>query len=113
MTNTDTCNLKCPYWKKWKENCPNYMKTGWRAAEGGQPIYLNDCAPKRSVLMHQDLTERFLGWQKASEEERNLQTNNAKLLLAHIGQLTDDVPQIEFSEDAKVLQIEEKNEDND
>ena len=112
MKNVDTCNnIKCPYWKKWKENCPNFMKTGWRAAEGGQPIYLNDCAPRRSVLMHMDQMERLEGWQKAAEQERNLAMNNQTLLLAHIAQLTDNVPQLEVP-NCEVLQIEENNEDN-
>lgn len=111
MTNTDTCDPKCPHWRKWKEKCPHYMYTGWRAAEGGQPVYLNDCAPKRSVLMQMELHAKIDGYHESVSSERKKHNETIKLLLAHIGQLTDNVPQIEV-ENVELLQIEEKDEDN-
>ena len=110
-----TCHTECKYWKKYKENCPHFFKTTWTPSDGAQPYQINDCAPKRSVLLTMDLNSRLLGFQQACEEERNTQMNNIKLLLAHIDQVTSqletvDVPKLTM--EAEVLQIEDKDEDN-
>jgi len=53
-----------------------------------------------------DLNNRLLGFQKAAEEDRNLQNNNIKLLLADMINQQMEVPQITIK-DAEVLQIED------
>jgi len=101
-----TCHTGCKYWKKYKENCPHFFKTTWTPSDGAQPYQIDDCAPKRSVLLTMDLNNRLLGFQKAAEEDRNLQNNNIKLLLADMINQQMEVPQITIK-DAEVLQIED------
>lgn len=51
------------------DQCPFFQKFGW-SGEGG--IYeTKDCSPRRTAFMVQDLYNRLVGVQKASEQERN------------------------------------------
>jgi hypothetical protein len=105
---TSTCNKKCPFWKKYKEKCPNFIATTWRPSGGGQPLTVNDCSPKRTTLMLMDVLERLDGFHTASNKERNRQNCNIKLLVSHIGQMNEDseMPNLIYDE-AEVLQIED------
>jgi len=68
----DTCSKeKCPLWRKYKERCPNFIETTWKEHDAAQPIMVSDCAPKRTMLMTQELFNRFVGVQKSNEEQRN------------------------------------------
>jgi len=108
---TGTCYIKCPWWKKYKEKCPNFIKTTWRPGGGGQPETIDDCAPKRSTLMLMVVLERLEGQQTAANKERNRQNTNIKLMVAHIGQLSDGnpMPKLTYDAEAEVLQIEDNN----
>jgi len=71
----NTCNHKeCKFYKfmKFKEpaECFNY-KESWWTQEKGEPNLVKDCAPTRTIIMVQDLYNRLIGVQKASEQERN------------------------------------------
>ncbi len=65
-------------------SCPNYQESWWTPENGGQPVLIKDCAPKRTMLMIQEIYGRLTGVQKASEQERNAMlefaqaVNNAK-----------------------------------
>lgn len=61
----------CPLWKKHKEKCPNFIMTGWQSANGGQTKTVEDCAPKRTMLMVQELYNRLIAVEKVVEEQRN------------------------------------------
>ncbi len=52
------------------EQCPNFMRTGWRNQEGEVKM-LEDCAPRRILLMLQGLENRSVGLQQAQEQQRN------------------------------------------
>lgn len=113
MNLVDTCHDKCPFWKKYKENCPHFLKTTWTPHDSaGTPVIMNDCAPKRSVLMQMELTNRVLGLQHDVEEERNALHANL-MVLAQMAQAPIDVPKIEVL-DAQydALLIEDKNGEN-
>ena len=71
---------KCKFWKKYKENCPNYIETTWAALSGNQPYLVKDCAPKRAVIMTMDLSNRLLGLQKELNVEREAQHQTASVL---------------------------------
>lgn len=53
------------------EECFNYIESWWTPSDGGQPILIKDCIPKRQFLMIQDLHNRLIGVQKSQEEQRN------------------------------------------
>lgn len=68
----NTCiREKCEFWNNGK--CPNYIESWWMPPEtqGGKPILIYDCSPKRTFLMIQDLSNRLTGLQKAQEQLRN------------------------------------------
>jgi len=50
--------------------CPNYQESWWNVKDS-KPILIRDCAPKRTFLMIQDLSNRLVGVQKAQEKQRN------------------------------------------
>lgn len=56
------------------EQCPNFIETWWQpTAISGEsiPKKVNDCAPKRSLLMIQELHGRLIGIQQTQEQARN------------------------------------------
>ncbi len=56
------------------EQCPNYMESWWRPSNDNKPILVRDCAPRRTLLMIQDLSNRLVGVQKSQEEQRDEST---------------------------------------
>jgi len=56
------------------EQCPHYIESWWTPSDGGKPILVKDCAPKRTFLMIQDLNNRLIGVQKSQEEQRDEST---------------------------------------
>ena len=70
MEHTCTLSNECPLWKKYKEKCPNYIQTTWKDDKGNVKI-INDCSPKRTMLMIQELYNRIIGVEKAQEQQRN------------------------------------------
>jgi len=73
----DTCDpKKCAFLRKvLKEKnpagCPNYIESFWTKTGESQPILVKDCAPRRTVLMCQELVNSNIGLQQANEKMRN------------------------------------------
>lgn len=71
----DTCRKgECPMWKKFKDKCPNYIESWWQPKQpggDGQPLLVHDCAPRRTFLLIQDLSNRLIGVEKSNEQQRN------------------------------------------
>jgi len=71
----DTCNYKeCKLFDLLggtPEQCPNYQEMWFTPSDGGKPILVKDCAPRRTFLMISELHQRLIGVEKASEEDRN------------------------------------------
>jgi hypothetical protein len=73
----DTCDFEnCEFAKcilSKKEQCPNYIQSWWiqSGTAGAKPKLVNDCAPKRTHLMVQELYNRLTGVEKSQEELRN------------------------------------------
>lgn len=70
----NTCiKEKCLLWDLMDGKCPNYIESWWLppGTINGQPILISDCAPKRTLMMIQDLSNRLTGVQKSQENLRN------------------------------------------
>jgi len=73
----DTCQKeKCPYWKLTGNDdrpCPMYVGVTYQPppTNPGQPHLVHDCAPVRSLLLLQELSNRLVGVERAQEEQRN------------------------------------------
>ena len=111
MEVTDTCAKTCVYWEKYKQNCPHFIQTMWGDKKSPQPKLVNDCAPKRAVILQIDAFNRMLGLQQAAEQERNLQHGMLKVM-AEVAKIDSVLPLIDAIPDAEILQIEAPDEDN-
>jgi hypothetical protein len=82
---TDTCTEECAFYKKYmkpgKSQCPFYIGTTWVNEENTQPKIVNDCAPKRSVIMQTETFNRMLGLQISFEEQRNKFGTNTDVIV--------------------------------
>lgn len=67
--NPDKCKLHTLLGGE-KDECPNYVKGFWKSTLGAVKE-IDDCAPKRTLLMIQELFNRQIGLQSATEEQRN------------------------------------------
>ena len=68
----DTCRKeKCLLWDTFDGNCPNMVESFWEKPMSGEKKLITDCAPKRTMLMIQELYNRLTGIQKAMEGVRN------------------------------------------
>lgn len=60
----------CPFKKMGHEECPNYIETIWQEEGNPQPVIIKDCAPKRTLLLVQELYNKvFALQQQASQTE--------------------------------------------
>lgn len=65
----ETCTFGKAFFKEPQE-CFNYKATWWQPLDG-PPVMVEDCAPVRTMLMVQDLSNRMVGVQKSQEQMRN------------------------------------------
>ena len=80
----NTCTEDCSGYKK-RKNCPNHLFTWWKDEKTGEIKNIEDCAPKRTLSLVQDLYNRFIGLQKSCEEERNAQKEMSMALVSAVG----------------------------
>ena len=62
------CGDQCPFKKMGYDKCPNELESWWQPADELQPKLVKDCAPKRMLLMMQQLYNRMDGVQKQQTE---------------------------------------------
>lgn len=70
----DTCEKeKCKIWQLLDGHCPNKMESSWLPPPtvGGPAVTVTDCAPRRILIMLQELSNRLVGVQAAQEQQRN------------------------------------------
>jgi hypothetical protein len=61
MQRQDTCTgEKCPFWFRYKTQCPNYVEGLWKTKEG-DTYQTKDCAPKRTMILTQQLYDFMFG----------------------------------------------------
>lgn len=95
---TDTCDFaKCKFAKRLRlksfDECPNYLRTYWTKYGEVEPKKINDCSPKRMLMMVQQISSRLLAIEKSQETQRKTITplfdaieevkNNSQLRLTH------------------------------
>jgi hypothetical protein len=99
--------------KRGKKACPFWLETTWVDQSTGQPKVINDCAPKRSVMLSIDGFNRMQGLQQAAEQERNMQ-HRVLQTVAEVANANIPLPQLTFEtvEDAEVLQIPEETDED-
>lgn len=101
----DTACENCPFKAMGFEECPNYIETLWHTEGELQPQIVRDCAPKRNLLMTQELYNRFFGLQK---QVNQLETETCELRSAHAKlfnaiKYVEEQKEIEASSKAKLL----------
>lgn len=74
----NTCNFsECKMAKKMgfetASDCFNFIESWWTSLDG-QPKLIQDCAPRRTILMIQEHYNRLIGLQQAQEQQRNVNT---------------------------------------
>lgn len=71
----NTCvKEKCLLWGLTDGSCPNFIESWWTPGAqttDAQPVLIADCAPKRTFLMIQELSNRLTGLQQSHEDLRN------------------------------------------
>lgn len=74
---SDTCHGKeCPFWKRYQEHCPHFVTGQW-VTNDGHKYDTKDCAPKRSMILAQQIYDFILGARQDLNSMRNM---NIKLL---------------------------------
>lgn len=101
MKRSDTCNEKCPFWKKYKKNCPNFVEGEWRTHEG-HTYKTFDCAPKRSMILCQQVYDHMLNVRMDYNTVRN--TTEKMLQLVGKQNNIDVLIGSEDVEDAKLIE---------
>jgi hypothetical protein len=67
----DTACENCPFKKMGFDQCPNYIETLWHEKDNAQPVIVKDCAPKRTLLMMQELYGRTFALQQQINQAEN------------------------------------------
>lgn len=103
---TDTCHGKaCPFWKRYGEYCPNFVIGKWRTGKGHE-YETKDCAPKRSMILSQQIYDSMIGVRMDYNEVRNASEKVLQLAAQSIGVelliedgVVEDTKQIEETTD--------------
>lgn len=98
----DTACENCPFKSMGHDECPNYIETLWHEQGNTQPRIVKDCAPKRTLLMLQELHSKVFALQQqvVQQEGQILEFRSG------ISQLFSTIKTIE---DEKKLSIQAKN----
>lgn len=67
----DTCSTNCPFFKRYGYDCPNYVKGVWRPNESNESYETHDCAPKRTMILSQQIFDVTCKLLKNYNEVRN------------------------------------------
>jgi len=73
----DTCDFpSCAVAKRLRfksaGQCFNNVQNVWLDSKTGQKKEISDCAPKRTMMMVMDLSNRLTGVQQSQEQQRNV-----------------------------------------
>jgi len=108
MQRQDTCTeRKCPFWHRYKDQCPNYVEGQWKTPKGAT-YQTKDCAPKRSMILTQQLYDFMIGMRqdyadvrKATEAVLQIAACNTGVDLMVIDGEVEDQKQIEEKDHGK------------
>jgi len=94
----DTACEKCPYKAKGEE-CPNYIETIWHEEGNQQPRIVRDCAPRRNLLLTQELYNRiFCLHKQVSQAEGQIEKMRTGF--------TNMIQAIHYIEEAKAVEMQ-------
>jgi hypothetical protein len=79
-----TCKTKCPFWTRYGENCPNYVEGTWESQDG-EKYTTKDCAPKRSMILVQQMYDHIIGVRRDYNQFRNASTEVLKPAAQSVG----------------------------
>ncbi len=71
----DTCSKECHLWKKYKEECPNFMHTTWKSKDSDGKVIeksVRDCSTKRTLIEFLNVHDRVVAIEKVIEELKNI-----------------------------------------
>jgi hypothetical protein len=86
MVNDTACE-NCPFKEMGFKTCPNYIETFWQEQGNPQPKIVKDCSPKRTLLMLQELYNRFFGLQQQVSQAEGAIVDFRALLSSFAGEL--------------------------
>jgi hypothetical protein len=81
----DTCRKSCPFWIRYKDGCPHYVEGKWESYEGGEEYITKDCAPKRTMILTQQMYDHVIGTRRDYNQMRNAQVEVLKLAAKSVG----------------------------
>jgi len=104
----DTCIRKeCPFWHRYGDKCPNYVQGTWLTPEKHE-YTTRDCAPKRSMILQQQIYDFMISTRKDYAETRRAMAEVLQLTarasggdLVIIEGQVEDAKQIEDLTDGK------------
>lgn len=104
----DTCIGKpCPFWKRYGDKCPNYVEGVWESKELDR-YTTKDCAPKRAMLLTQQMYDHIIGTRRDFNQMRNASVQILQLAACQTG-----VPLVVEGEIEEPKQIEETTDGKD
>ena len=101
----DTCRGKeCPFWKRYGEYCPNFVEGEWENKERIR-YTTKDCAPKRAMLMSQQIYAHITDARRDYNQMRNATKELLKLAYIDIAPVPIEIIDT-TAEEEKIKQIE-------
>jgi hypothetical protein len=81
----DTCTgKKCPFWKRYGDQCPNYVEGIWLTPDKHE-YETKDCAPKRTMILSQQLYDFMVATRKDYAETRRATVEILKVAAGNTG----------------------------
>lgn len=106
----DCCFVKSGFCNKDSE-CPNYTETIWEEASSGKTKIVKDCAPKRTMIEQQNMTNSFNAVTASNQVLRDKIDRLEGLLLQIIQESKIFFAEIEEG-NIKALEYQEKKNEN-
>ena len=100
----NTCRKDCPFWKRYGQLCPNYVDGEWKTNDG-EKYRTEDCAPKRSMILTQQMYDHIIGVRRDYNQFRNASVEVLKLAAHTVG--VEVITEGEIVDDDKKLLLEE------
>ena len=106
----DTCiGKKCPFWIRYQESCPNYVDGSWTSTKDGHTYATKDCAPKRSMILCQQIYDQMTNVRK--------DYGTVRKAMGEVVQIACNGMGVEFIEgeveDAKLIEDKQNGQDTD
>jgi hypothetical protein len=82
---SDTCiGTACPFYKRYREACPNFVEGEWETTDGHK-YTTKDCAPKRSMILTQQIYDMMIVTRKDYGHVRRAMIDVAQLACLNTG----------------------------